>query len=184
MLYAQAKLELARVSEIIKNWTVAMRMKIVALSGLLGLCALSFAAYADDEADLALAGEAVGEMVTVEAMLSAAIDGECRQYVPEKLRISRETLRLEIADLQEMLPQSSRKRLTEQLNRQEFKAQMEAYKKKGVDDQLARLRSDGANPIFACGYVFGLLTDPVIHSEHRRSRALEQLRKQDSSQPK
>jgi len=91
-----------------------MSMKIVALSGLLGLCTLSFAAHADDEADLTLAGEAVGEMVTVEAMLSAAIDGECRQYVPEKLRISRETMRLEIADLQEMLPQSSRKRLTEQ----------------------------------------------------------------------
>lgn len=161
-----------------------MRMTIVALAGLLCLGTLPFAARADDETDLAMVGEAVGEMVTVEAMLSAAIDGECRQYVPEKLRISREALRLEIADLQAMLPQASRKRLTEQLNRQEFKAHLEDYKKKGVDDELAQLRSDGAKPIFACGYVFGLLTDPVVHSEHRRLRAIEQLRKQESAQPK
>lgn len=161
-----------------------MRIKIIALFGVLGLCAPSFAAHADDEADLALVGEAVGEMVTVEAMLSAAIDGECGQYVPEKLRISRETMRLEITDLQDMLSLANRKRLTEQLNRQEFKAQLEEYRKKGVDDELARLRSDGAQPLFACGYVFGLLTDPVIRSEHRRLRALEQLRQQESAQPK
>ena len=159
-------------------------MKAVALLGLLGIWALSFAAGADDEGDLAIVTEAVGEMVTAEAMLSAAIDGECRQYVPEKLRIARESLRLEISDLQEMLPQSSRKRLAEKLHGQAFQAQVEDYKKKGVHDELAQLRSDGAQPIFACGYVFGLLTGPVIHSEHRRLRAIERLRKEESAQPK
>ena len=161
-----------------------MRTKAAALLGLLAICTLPLAAPADDDSDLAMVTEAVGEMVTAEAMLSAAIDGECRQYVPEKLRIARESLRLEISDLQEMLPLSSRKRLADKLNGQAFQAQLEDYKKKGVHDELAQLRTDGAQPIFACGYVFGLLTGPVIHSEHRRLRAIEQLRKKDSPLPK
>jgi len=161
-----------------------VRMKIIALSGLLGLCTLSLTVLGDDAADLALVGEAIGEMVTAEAMLSDALDGECAQYAPEKIRISRATMRLNIADLQEMLPVESRKKLTEQLNRPEFKTQLAEFRKKGVEDQLAMFRSEGVNPMFACGYVFGLLTDPVIHSEHRRLRAMQQLRKQESAQPK
>jgi len=147
-------------------------------TALLGLCLLSAVAHADEESDLAVVGEAVGEMVTAQAMLSDALDGECGQYAPEKLRISRETMRLNIADLQAMLPEKSRNHIAAQLNRPEFKAQLEMFRKRGVEDELAMLRGDGANPVFACGYVFGLLTEPVLHSEHRRLRALQQLRKE------
>ena len=154
-----------------------MKITIVTVLGLVGVCAMTLAAWADDEADLQTVGQAVGEMVTAEAMFSAALDGDCAQYAPEKFRISRETMRLNIADLQEMVPPSSRQRITEQLNREEFQSQLSAFKKKAVDEQLAAFHSQGTSPGFACGYVFGSLTETHIHSEIRRLRTLKQLGK-------
>lgn len=154
-----------------------MKITIVTVLGLVGVCAMPLAARADDEADLQVVGQAIGEMVTAEAMFSAALDGDCAQYAPEKFRISRETMRLNIADLEEMVPLSSKQRITEQLNREEFQSQLSAFKKKAVDDQLAAFHSQGTSPGFACGYVLGSLTDTLIHSEIRRLRALKQLGK-------
>ena len=155
----------------------SMKIAIVTVLGLIGVCATPFAARADDEADLQIVGQAVGEMVATEAMFSAALDGECGQYAPEKFRISRATMRLNIADLQEMVPPSSKQRITEQLNREDFQSQLGTFKKKAIDEQLAALHAQGSSPGFACGYVFGSLAETLIRSELRRQRVLKQLGK-------
>jgi hypothetical protein len=154
-----------------------MKIAIVTVLALAGVCAMPLAAYADDEADLQIVGQAIGEMVTAEAMFSAALDGECGKHAPENFRITRETMRLKIADLKEMLPPSSKQKITEQLNREDFQSQLNAFRKQAVDETLATFRSKGTNQAFACGYVFGYLTEPLIRSEQHRLRALKQLGK-------
>jgi hypothetical protein len=154
-----------------------MKIAIVTVLALAGACAMPLAAHADDEADLQIAGQTIGELVTAEAMLSAALDGECSQHASENFRIMRETLRLNIADLKEVLPPSSKQKITEQLNREEFQSQLNTFRKKAVDETLALLRGKGVSPAFACGYVFGTLAEPLARSEQHRLRALKQLGK-------
>jgi hypothetical protein len=131
----------------------SMKKAIVTVLGLVGVCAMPLVARADDEADLQVAGQAIGEMVTAEAMLSAALDGECGQYAPEKFRITRETMRLDITDLEEIVPPSGRQRIAEQLKREDFQSELGAFKKKAVDEQLAAFHNQRVSPAFACGYV-------------------------------
>jgi len=154
-----------------------MKITIVTMLALTGVCAMPLIAHADDEADLQIAGQAIGELVTAESMYSAALDGECGKHAPENFRIARETMRLNIADLKEMLPPSSKQKITEQLNREDFKSQLNTFRTKAVDETLAMFRSKGVSQAFACGYVFGYLTELFLRSEQHRLRALKQLGK-------
>jgi hypothetical protein len=154
-----------------------MKIAIVTMFALTVVCAMPLIAHADDEADLQMAGQAIGELVTAEAMYSAALDGECGKHAPEYFRIARETMRLNIADLKEMLPPSSKQKITEQLNREDFKSQLNTFRTKAVDETLAMFRGKGVGQAFACGYVFGYLTELLLRSEQHRLRALKQLGK-------
>jgi hypothetical protein len=155
----------------------SMKITIVTVLGLVGVCAMPPAARADDEADLQTVGQAVGEMVTAEAMFSAALDGDCAQYAPEKFRISRETMRLNIArsgSNGSAIGQTADCRTVEQAR---IPIPAEYIQEEAVDDQLAAFHSQGTSLVFACGYVLGSLTETLIHSEIRRLRALKQLGK-------
>lgn len=152
-------------------------MKVAVRVMLAGACALSMGAWADEDADMQVVAEAVGEMVTAESMLSAAVDGECGKYAPEDIRLTRVAMRQKIEDVEGAMPPGSRKKVLEQIASDDYQNQLKMFRKRGVEDTLAMIRGKGTDPVFACGYLFGFLSTPVLRFDHALARAAKLLSK-------
>ncbi len=145
------------------------------IAGVIAVIALP--SRADDETDLRVVGESLGEMTIAEAMFSTALDGECGKFAPEDFRITRETMRLNIADLKGALSPAMRQKVVEQLGKDGFRTQVDGFKRKAVDEKLAMIRSKNGSQEFACGYVFGSLAVPLVRFENAMARGMKQLGK-------
>ncbi|HVY05432.1 MAG TPA: hypothetical protein VHB46_05610 [Burkholderiales bacterium] len=137
--------------------------------------ALPCIALAGPEEDLQVISEAIAEMVTAESMISTALDGECGKYAPEDFRLTRVAMRQKIEDLKNALSPDSKQRVDAQLASNEFKTELETFRKKGVDETLSMVQSKSGNQVFSCGYVFGFLSPSVLRFDHAMARAAKHL---------